>query len=104
MTIRASEAALPFLESCGVTFQPSLTGTLSLSRTNAFFLGGGKALLNAVYRTAEKLGVDILYDTEVREVLLEDGFAREVPVVFPQDRIGASRSPMHVKIAVQPPC
>ena len=34
MTIRASQAALPFLEACGVRFQPSLTGTLSLSRTN----------------------------------------------------------------------
>ena len=41
----------------GVRFQPSLSGTLSLARTNAFFLGGGKALLNAEYRTAERLGV-----------------------------------------------
>src|SRR5260370_4513439 len=55
MTIRASQAALPFMAACGVTFQPSLTGTLSLSRTNAFFLGGGKALLNAYYATAERL-------------------------------------------------
>ena len=27
----------------GVRFQPSLGGTLHLGRTNAFFLGGGKA-------------------------------------------------------------
>jgi tricarballylate dehydrogenase len=80
MTIRASQAALPFLEECGVRFQPSLTGTLSLSRTNAFFLGGGKALLNAVYATAERLGVQVLYDTEVREVVLDEGFAREVKI------------------------
>lgn len=65
MTIRASEAALPFMDACGVRFQPALSGTLSLSRTNAFFLGGGKALVNAYYRTAERLGVDIAYDTEV---------------------------------------
>src|SRR5262245_61762693 len=39
----------------GVRFQPSLSGTLSLGRTNAFFLGGGKALLNALYRTAALL-------------------------------------------------
>ena len=56
-----------------------LTGTLSLSRTNAFFLGGGKALLNAVYATAEKLGVAILYDTEVREVVLGDPTRVPVP-------------------------
>ena len=29
-------------------------GTLHLSRTNAFFLGGGKALVNAYYRAAER--------------------------------------------------
>ena len=54
-------------------FQPSLSGTLSLSRTNAFFLGGGKALVNAYYPTAERLGVDIIYDTEVRTLALDDG-------------------------------
>jgi tricarballylate dehydrogenase len=52
MTIRASEECLPWMEAHGVRFQPSLSGTLSLSRTNAFFLGGGKALVNAYYNTA----------------------------------------------------
>jgi tricarballylate dehydrogenase len=77
MTIRASQHAPDFLASCGVTFQPSLSGTLSLSRTNAFFLGGGKALLNALYRTAERLGVVILYDTEVQHIEMREGFATE---------------------------
>ncbi|HEY0419224.1 MAG TPA: FAD-dependent tricarballylate dehydrogenase TcuA, partial [Acetobacteraceae bacterium] len=87
MTIRASEAALPFMEACGVRFQPSLTGTLSLSRTNAFFLGGGKALLNADYATAERLGVDILYDAEVRSLNVDDGFVRSAAITargFPE--------------------
>jgi tricarballylate dehydrogenase len=35
---------------------------MTLGRTSAFFLGGGRAMLNALYRTAEKLGADILYD------------------------------------------
>ena len=38
-----------------------LGGTLSLGRTNAFFLGGGRAMLNALYRTAESLGVTVAY-------------------------------------------
>ena len=80
MTIRMTQEALPFLERCGVRFQPSLTGTLNLSRTNAFFLGGGKALLNALYATAERLGIEVLYDTEVQEVGLEDGFVRSLTV------------------------
>jgi tricarballylate dehydrogenase len=88
MTIRASAEALPFLERCGVRFQPSLTGTLNLSRTNAFFLGGGKALLNALYATAERLGVAVRYDTEVQELLLDGGCVRRLMVVsggFPLD-------------------
>jgi tricarballylate dehydrogenase len=80
MTIRLTEQALPFLERCGVRFQPSLTGTLNLSRTNAFFLGGGKALLNALYATAARLGVDVLYDTEVQDLVLEDWFVTRLVV------------------------
>jgi tricarballylate dehydrogenase len=79
-TIRASQHAPGFLAECGVVFQPSLSGTLSLSRTNAFFLGGGKALVNAMYRTAAKLGIEVLYDTEVQHIEMEDGFAREAIV------------------------
>ncbi|KPQ05120.1 MAG: tricarballylate dehydrogenase [Rhodobacteraceae bacterium HLUCCA12] len=71
LTIRESEKCLPWMEAHGVRFQPSLSGTLSLSRTNAFFLGGGKALVNAYYNTAEELGVAVVYDAEVRHVHLE---------------------------------
>jgi tricarballylate dehydrogenase len=80
MTIRLTQEALPFMEGCGVRFQPSLSGTLSLSRTNAFFLGGGKALVNAYYATAERLGIDILYDTEAVDLRMDDGFVREVVI------------------------
>jgi tricarballylate dehydrogenase len=57
----------------GVRFQPSLSGTLSLGRTNAFFLGGGKALLNALYLTAASLGVKVVYDAKVIELNITDG-------------------------------
>ena len=80
LTIRLTQEALPFLERCGVRFQPSLTGTLNLSRTNAFFLGGGKALLNALYAVATKIGVDVLYDTEVQSIEMDDGFVRRLVV------------------------
>jgi tricarballylate dehydrogenase len=80
ITIRETEAALPWLEARGVRFQPSLTGTLNLSRTNAFFLGGGKALVNALFNTAQRIGIDVLYDTEVTDLLLDDGFVHTVKV------------------------
>lgn len=80
LTIRSTEECLPWMEAHGVRFQPSLSGTLSLSRTNAFFLGGGKALVNAYYNTAEDLGVSVLYDTKVTHVELEGRKARHVVV------------------------
>ena len=58
----------------GVHFQPSLSGTLSLSRTNAFFLGGGKALVNAYYRRCEELGVVIHYNATALDFCINDGF------------------------------
>lgn len=71
LAIRTSEECLPWMEAHGVRFQPSLSGTLSLGRTNAFFLGGGKALVNAYYNTAEDLGVTIFYEAQVRHVAIE---------------------------------
>ena len=71
MAIRGSNASRPWMQQHGVRFQPSLSGTLHLSRTNAFFLGGGKALVNAYYAAAESLGVDIAYDTEAVDLLLK---------------------------------
>jgi tricarballylate dehydrogenase len=57
----------------GVRFQPALGGTLQLSRTNAFFLGGGKAMLNSYYRKAKEIGIDIAYETEVCDLEITDG-------------------------------
>jgi tricarballylate dehydrogenase len=65
IAIQESLRSTVWMKKCGVRFQPSLGGTLHLGRTNAFFLGGGKALLNAHYATAEKRGVRIHYDSEV---------------------------------------
>jgi tricarballylate dehydrogenase len=71
--IRASSQCRQWMQSHGVRFQPPLSGTLNLSRTNAFFMGGGKALVNAYYRSAEKLGVKIRYNSPVSSVEIHDG-------------------------------
>ncbi len=68
LAIRSTATCRGWMQRHGVRFQPSLGGTLHLSRTNAFFLGGGKALLNAYYRSAEALGVRIEYDTEALDL------------------------------------
>jgi tricarballylate dehydrogenase len=71
--IHESKDILHWIVQQGVRWQPSLGGTLSLGRTNSFFLGGGRAMLNALYLTAEQLGIDVLYDAEVTDIDVADG-------------------------------
>src|SRR6516225_11873530 len=71
--IAESKDILNWIVEQGVRWQPSLGGTLSLGRTNSFFLGGGRAMLNALYRTAEGLGVATAYDSEVVDLEIEGG-------------------------------
>ena len=73
MMIAQSKDMLSWIVEQGVRFQPSLGGTLSLGRTNSFFLGGGRAMLNALYRTAERLGIEAVYDAEVVALDIHDG-------------------------------
>ena len=78
--IAQSKPMLTWIAEQGVRFQPSLGGTLSLGRTNSFFLGGGRAMLNALYQTAERLGVKIAYDAEVVDLEVDNGTFRAATV------------------------
>ncbi len=97
MVIRTSEECLPWMEAHGVRFQPSLSGTLSLARTNAFFLGGGKSLVNAYYRTADGLGVTANYEAPVTHLEMEDD--RVVRVDYTSNGESKSLTPKAVIVA-----
>ncbi len=71
LVIRASGTCRPWMVRHGVRFQPSLSGALHTARTNAFFMGGGKALVNAFYRSAERLGVRVRYEAPVDRIELD---------------------------------
>jgi tricarballylate dehydrogenase len=71
LVIRASSNCRDWMRSHGVRFQPPLSGALHVARTNAFFMGGGKALVNAYFRSAESLGVRVRYETPVAEIVLD---------------------------------
>src|SRR5882672_8328218 len=71
--ISQSKDVLDWMPQQGVRFQPSLGGTLSLGRTNSFFLGGGRSMPNMLYRTAESLGVEIEYEAEVVDLEIDSG-------------------------------
>jgi len=84
LAIREASGSRAWMRGHGVHFQPSLSGTLHLSRTNAFFMGGGRALVNAYFRSAENLGVQVRYDSPVDTIEMKGGR-------FAAVRIGAER-------------
>jgi len=69
-TIRQSKHLPAWMSTHGVRWQQALRGTLSLARTNRFFLGGGKALVNTYYDTAERRGIDVRYESAVEDLVL----------------------------------
>ncbi len=80
LTIRESNNVGTWMLEHGCMFQPAMRGTLHLSRTNAFFLGGGRALMNSYYRTAGKLGVSICYNANVQDLQITSGSFSEATV------------------------
>ena len=73
MTVHESPGCLDWARDHGVRFQPALAGTLHLGRTNAWFLGGGKSLMNTLYRLCGALGARVLYDAEAIDLDIKDG-------------------------------
>lgn len=80
LTLESSQALMEWLIERGVRFQTALSGTLNLNHTNAFFLGGGRAMLNSLCRHAESVGVQFIYEAEVTDIALENGFCESVDV------------------------
>jgi tricarballylate dehydrogenase len=87
MVINGSANILDWMKSHGVRFQPALVGTLHLGRTNAWFLGGGKTMVNALYRNAEKLGVQIRYNAEVIGLDIQNGYFQSASVLMDNEII-----------------
>ncbi|MFD1259240.1 FAD-dependent tricarballylate dehydrogenase TcuA [Entomomonas asaccharolytica] len=73
LVIRSTETCRTWMRQHGVNFQPPLSGALHVARTNAFFMGGGKALVNAYYRSAQDLGVVVKYNTKINSLILDHG-------------------------------
>jgi tricarballylate dehydrogenase len=70
-TVEDSRSVPAWMSAHGAAWQQPLSGTLHLGRTNRFFLGGGKALLNNYYRTAKRCGVHVMYGASVEHFELD---------------------------------
>ena len=79
LLICRSKTCTEWMSKYGVRFQSALRGTLHLSRTNLFFLGGGKALMNSYYAAAERMGIEVLYDAEVVSIDVRECSVRLKP-------------------------
>jgi len=73
MAIRESSTLPAWMSEHGVHWQQPLAGTLHLGRTNRWFLGGGKALLNTYYQTARRMGIQVRYNSMVEDLVIENG-------------------------------
>ena len=82
LTIRESADLADWMPAHGARWQRPLAGTLHLARTNLFFLGGGKAMINAYYDTARRMGVQVAYEAEVRQLKLADGVFHSATVAY----------------------
>jgi tricarballylate dehydrogenase len=65
LVVNRSENITDWMADKGIIFKKEIRGTLNLSRTNAFFMGGGKVLIDTYYESLKKFNVKIAYDTEV---------------------------------------
>ena len=95
MAIQQSATCPQWMAREGVRFQAALHGTLQLGRTNLFFLGGGKALMNTYYASAERLGIDTFYEADVVDLRIAKGRFESVEV-----QIGGRRRTMRAASAV----
>lgn len=72
LAVRESSKLPAWMSAHGAHWQQPLAGTLHLGRTNRWFLGGGKALLNAYYQTAARRGISIRYNALVNDLVIEN--------------------------------
>lgn len=72
LAVRESSQLPAWMSAQGVHWQQPLAGTLHLGRTNRWFLGGGKALLNTYYRAADRKGIEVRYNARVEDLVIEN--------------------------------
>ncbi|WMT53529.1 FAD-dependent tricarballylate dehydrogenase TcuA [Ferroplasma acidiphilum] len=70
-----------WMEQHGIILRSNIRGTLNLTRTNVFFMGGGKSLINTYYGYAQKLGVKIAYNMNVIDFIINNNRIHSIKVM-----------------------
>ena len=92
LTVEESRTAPGWMSAHGALWQPPLAGTLHLGRTNRFFLGGGKALVNSYYRELERRRIPVLYGATVQELVFDGPRCTSLVVEVAGERKGIRAS------------
>jgi tricarballylate dehydrogenase len=71
--IQGSATIAEWLAENGVRLQDAAPGAMPRSCRTAFLLGGGKAMINALYATAARIGVAIEYESDLVGLDFDDG-------------------------------
>jgi tricarballylate dehydrogenase len=100
LVIRSSATFRTWMHKHGVRFQPSLSGALHTARTNAFFMGGGKALVNAYYLSAKRHGITVDYNARVSELKLVDGRFQAARVIHTHANGETQEEWVHAKTCI----
>lgn len=87
-----SQGVADWMQERGAMWQPALKGSIQLDRTNRFFLGGGKALINSYYREAARRGVQVLYQQRVETIEPTASGSVRAVVETPQGRVSLAAS------------
>lgn len=83
LTVRQSEHMPAWMSAHGVRWQKPLSGTLHLGRTNRFFLGGGKSLVNTYYREVDRRpGIVAVYEAMLDEFVFDGPTCRSVVISY----------------------
>jgi tricarballylate dehydrogenase len=82
-TVEASADVLEWMSAKGIRWQMPLAGTLHLTRTNRFFLGGGKTLANTYYRViGRRPTIEVAYEAMVEDFEFDGPACRALTVSF----------------------
>ena len=86
---------IKWLTANGVSLQNPAIGAIPFSRRTAFLLGGGKAMINALYETAARIGVATDYDSEAKDLRANSDWTWEVEI-----RNGAATERVHARTII----
>lgn len=80
LVIYRSQDMARWMQRHNIIFKKEIRGTLNLSRTNAFFMGGGRVLIDTYYELIGRLGVKVLYDAPVTSVSISNSTVKGITI------------------------